>query len=191
LVAFLAAAGVDRDRLGRTLGGWIKMGMVGTVPAKGRTLLVGDAAGLVNPLQGEGIAQALGSGRAAAEAFLAAGAGGAAPAYMHQLARLYAPYAATTAPVTSWMIGHTRAESRLARLLCAPGVGRLVAGGWALYWNDLLDGAAPGWTRLVARAADGAGRLVTRRSADRRALQENLMARAAEQTPRPTASGTR
>ena len=44
------------------------MGMVGTVPAAGRVLLVGDAAGLVNPLQGEGIAQAMTSGRAAAEA---------------------------------------------------------------------------------------------------------------------------
>ncbi len=39
----------------------------GTAPAAGRVLLVGDAAGLVNPLQGEGIAQAMTSGRAAAE----------------------------------------------------------------------------------------------------------------------------
>ena len=36
----------------------------------GDGLLVGDAAGLVNPLQGEGIAQAMGSGRAAAESIL-------------------------------------------------------------------------------------------------------------------------
>ena len=42
------------------------MGLVGTRPADGKVLLVGDAAGLVNPLQGEGIAQALESGRAAA-----------------------------------------------------------------------------------------------------------------------------
>ncbi len=55
----------------RRLGGWLKMGMVGTNPARGRVLLVGDAAGLVNPLQGEGIAQAMGSGRSAAEAVLA------------------------------------------------------------------------------------------------------------------------
>ena len=48
------------------LGGWLKMGIVGTRPAEGRVLLVGDAAGLVNPLQGEGIAQALASGQAAA-----------------------------------------------------------------------------------------------------------------------------
>ncbi|HEY2429787.1 MAG TPA: NAD(P)/FAD-dependent oxidoreductase, partial [Acidimicrobiales bacterium] len=31
------------------LGGWLKMGMVGTIPAVGGVLLVGDAAGLVNP----------------------------------------------------------------------------------------------------------------------------------------------
>ena len=55
----------------RRLGGWLKMGMIGTVPAAGRVLLVGDAAGLVNPLQGEGIAQAMCSGRCAAEALLA------------------------------------------------------------------------------------------------------------------------
>ena len=52
------------------LGGWLKMGMVGTTPAAGRVLLVGDAAGLVNPLQGEGIAQAMRSGHAAATAIL-------------------------------------------------------------------------------------------------------------------------
>ena len=42
----------------RRLGGWLKMGIVGTTPARGRVLLVGDAAGLVNPMQGEGISQA-------------------------------------------------------------------------------------------------------------------------------------
>ena len=36
------------------LGGWLKMGLVGTRPAAGKVLLVGDAAGLVNPLQGRG-----------------------------------------------------------------------------------------------------------------------------------------
>ena len=38
---------------GLRLGGWLKMGMVGTPPAGGRTLFVGDAAGLVDPLQGD------------------------------------------------------------------------------------------------------------------------------------------
>jgi flavin-dependent dehydrogenase len=39
----------------RLLGGWLKMGLVGTRPTEGKVLLVSDALGLVNPLQGEGI----------------------------------------------------------------------------------------------------------------------------------------
>ncbi len=176
LEGFVAAAGLDPSGIGRTLGGWIKMGMVGTDPARGRTLLVGDAAGLVNPLQGEGIAQALGSGRAAAEAFLSAGADGAARVYKQELARRYAPYAATTAPVTAWMIERPAAVARLGRLLTAPGLGSVLAGGWALYWNDLLDGAPPGWPRRVARIADLSGRALTSRLADRRSVLASVSA---------------
>src|SRR5437588_671082 len=80
------------------LGGWLKMGMVGTVPGRGRVLLVGDATGLVNPLQGEGIAQAMASARAAAEAVLA-GPDQAATRYRAFLAATYAPYQSITAPV--------------------------------------------------------------------------------------------
>ena len=170
LPAFMAAVGIDPKSAGRTLGGWIKMGMVGTTPARGRTLLVGDAAGLVNSLQGEGIAQAIGSGRAAADAVLTVGADKAATVYRAELAHSYAPYAATTAPVTAWMLDRPGAVARLGRVLTAPGVGRLVSGGWGVYWNDLLDGARPGWSRRVARVADVAGRAVTARSADRRSI---------------------
>lgn len=170
LGAFVASAGLDPSRIGRTLGGWIKMGMVGTDPARGRALLVGDAAGLVNPLQGEGIAQALASGRAAAEAVLAAGADGAAERYRREIGRRYAPYAATTAPLTGWMVDHPRAVARLSRVLTAPGLGSLLAGGWAIYWNDLLDGARPGASRRVARVADRAGRVLTSRSSARRSV---------------------
>lgn len=180
LKTFVAAAGMDPSGIDRTLGGWIKMGMVGTDPAGGRTLLVGDAAGLVNSLQGEGIAQAMGSGRAAAEAFLSAGADRAASIYKTDLARRYAPYAATTAPVTAWMIERPAAVARLGRLLTAPGVGPLLAGGWAVYWNDLLDGAPPGWSRRVARLADVAGRALTSRVADRRSVLASVSAVAGE-----------
>lgn len=174
LPAFLAAAGLDTAPLGRVLGGWLKLGLTGTVPAAGRTLLVGDAAGLVNALQGEGIAQALASGRAAAEAVLAAGPAGAARRYRAEVAQRFAEYAATTATVSGWALGHPRVIAALGRLLTAPGIAPLVAGGWALYWNDLLDGAAPGRARTVARAASGAGHLATARATDRHQVRASV-----------------
>ena len=76
---------------GRQLGGWLKMGMIGTTPAAGRALLVGDAAGLVNPLQGEGIAQAMVSGHLAADAILSE-PGDAARLYRSRLATTHLPY---------------------------------------------------------------------------------------------------
>jgi menaquinone-9 beta-reductase len=162
---------------GARLGGWLKMGMVGTTPARGRTLLVGDAAGLVNPLQGEGISQALGSARAAAEAVVVAGPTGAAGEYRAALGRHYAHYAATTTPVTSLMLGRPRLISVVGRVLTAPGVGKAVAGGWSVYWNDLLQGAAPGGPRRSALVADRLAGVLTRASRDRRSVWDSVASR--------------
>ena len=159
---FVSTAGHDPVR--PTLGGWLKMGMMGTVPAAGRTLLVGDAAGLVNSLQGEGISQALGSGRMAAEAVLNAGPDRAAAVYRDSLAGRYIRHATTTAPVTAWMVDHPKLVAGLGRVLTLPGVGTALAGGWGIYWNDLLDGAAPGRARRVARLADLAAGAITART---------------------------
>jgi menaquinone-9 beta-reductase len=148
------------------LGGWLKMGMVGTTPGRGRVLLAGDAAGLVNPLQGEGISQALGSGRAAAEAVLA-GPGDAAGRYRRMLTTTYAPYQSITAPVHGALLTRPRAVAAIGRLVTAPGLGRAVAGGWSIFWNDLLEGAAPGPPRAVASAAAGVGRALTARGRTR------------------------
>jgi flavin-dependent dehydrogenase len=106
--------------------------MVGTRPEGGRTLLVGDAAGLVNSLQGEGISQALGSARAAAWALLSTGPGGPGGRYRNHLKRTYAPYASTTTPLTAAMLAHPRLVAVAGRLLTAPGLGRLLSGGWAV-----------------------------------------------------------
>ncbi|HEY3240940.1 MAG TPA: NAD(P)/FAD-dependent oxidoreductase, partial [Acidimicrobiia bacterium] len=151
---------------GDRLGGWLKMGMVGTTAGRGRVLLAGDAAGLVNPLQGEGISQAMGSGRAAAEAVLA-GPGEAAARYRRMLAATYAPYQSITAPVHGALLTRPRAVAAIGRLVTAPGLGRAVAGGWSIFWNDLLDGAAPGPPRTVASAAAGVGRGLTARGRTR------------------------
>ena len=92
-----------------TLGGWLKLGMVGTNPARGRVLLTGDAAGLVNPLQGEGISQAMTSGRAAAQAALADPAH-ATRHYRAYLANTHAPYHSTTAPAHRALLPRPRAS---------------------------------------------------------------------------------
>jgi menaquinone-9 beta-reductase len=151
------------------LGGWLKMGMVGTIPARGRVLLAGDAAGLVNPLQGEGISEALASGRAAAEAVLACPA---APAghYRSFLAQRYAGFHAANAAVQGALVRRATVVAAAGRLLTAPVVGRAIAGGWAVYWNELLDGAMPGGARNTAVLATAIARVATSRSGVRRSV---------------------
>jgi len=151
----------------RPLGAWLKMGLVGTTPAHDRVLLVGDAAGLVNPLQGEGIAQAMDTGRAAAEAILG-GVDQASDNYCAHLARHHLPYLSTTASVHRLLLRRPRLTAALTRGLTTPGVGRSLAGGWSIAWNNLRDGAPPSGAAAIAAAATGLGRVLSSRSSDRR-----------------------
>jgi geranylgeranyl reductase family protein len=144
----------------RRLGGWLKMGMVGTAPAHGRVLLVGDAAGLINPLQGEGISQALQSGRWAAEAILYS-PGAAADRYRARLGAAHVPYQRIAAALQGAVIHRPRVVSILTRLLTAAAHNETLAGGWALFWNELLDGAPPGAHRSVAATATRLGAVLT------------------------------
>jgi hypothetical protein len=139
------------------------MGMVGTTPAAGRVLLVGDAAGLVNPLQGEGIAQAMTSGRAAAEAIINE-AGSAALHYRRSLSRSHLPYHRIAAAGHHALVRRPRAASAAGRLLTAPVIGSVLADGWGVFWNELLEGAAPGSPRDVAAVTTWLGRAVTQPS---------------------------
>ena len=171
---------------GRRLGGWLKMGMVGTVAARGRTFLVGDAAGLVNPLQGEGIAPAMTSAAAAAEAILA-GPGSAAARYRHHLAAGPGRYASVAAPVHATAIaGSPRRVALLGRALTLPGVGAAIAAPWALTWNDLLDGAPPGPATLASRLTLAVGRAATVRSRVRRRLTHDLDDDSVDDWPSPS-----
>lgn len=166
---------------GPRLGGWLKMGMVGTVAAGGKVLLVGDAAGLVNPLQGEGIAPAMTSAACAAEAFLADPAT-AAVRYRRRLAAGPGRYAAVASPLHAAAItGSPRRVGALSRLLTAPGFGRAIAAPWALTWNDLLDGAPGGPTATASSLALRVGRLATSRSAIRRRMNVEFSANNIEQ----------
>jgi geranylgeranyl reductase family protein len=159
---------------GRRLGGWLKMGMVGTVAARGRVLLVGDAAGLVNPLQGEGIAPALTSAASAAHAVLT-GAGTAAERYRAELAAGPARHSLATAPLhVASISGSPGRVALLGRALTAPLLGRMIAAPWALLWNDLVDGAPDDGATRVARTALRVGRSVGARSAVGRRLDDDL-----------------
>ena len=159
------------------LGGWLKMGVVGTRPVAGRVLLVGDAAGLVNPLQGEGIAQAMTSGQAAAAAVLATeGRPGAATAdrYRAWLRAEHIPYQAIAASAQSTLLNHPTAISGVGRLLSLPVLGAALAPGWSIFWNELLDGARSGPGRTTAALATRVGRASTGRTRTSRWLDDAL-----------------
>jgi geranylgeranyl reductase family protein len=140
---------------GPVIGGWLRMGGTGTPPAAGNVLLVGDAAGLVNPLQGEGIGPAMVSARLAALAVLTDPAQ-AGRLYAEAIGDTFGGYLPGAAALQATMLRRPRAASAGVRLLTAPAVRRVVAGTWSLYWNGLVDGAAPrpsAWAaRLVQRA---------------------------------------
>ncbi len=167
---------LDRARvssLPRRLGGWLKMGMVGTTPAAGRVLLVGDAAGLVNPLQGEGIAPAMTSGRAAADAILS-DPGHAAARYRRQLAGDHLSYHRVAAAGHAALVPHPMAVAAVGRALTTPPVGRALAGGWGIFWNELLDGATPGRARTIAAVCTRIGGALTAATAPSRWLSTRL-----------------
>jgi menaquinone-9 beta-reductase len=141
---------------GPVMGGWLRMGGSGSPPAAGNVLLVGDAAGLINPLQGEGIGPAMVSARLAAQAVLDCPAN-PGPGYTQALAAAFGGYLPGASALQSLLLRRPRLASAGVRLITAPVVRRVVAGTWSLYWNGLVDGARPrpaAWTAaLVQRTA--------------------------------------
>ena len=146
---------------GSVTGGWLRMGGTGAPPAAGNVLLAGDAAGLINPLQGEGIAPAMVSARLAAQCLLAS-PGQAAAAYTEAVAAAFGGYLPGAAALQATLLRRPRLASAGVRLLTAPAVRRVIAGTWSLYWNGLVDGASPrpaAWTgSAVQRVASGLAR---------------------------------
>jgi geranylgeranyl reductase family protein len=158
--------------LTRRRGGWLKMGIAGTKPARGPVLLVGDAAGLVNPLQGEGIAQAMMSGRAAAEAILSGG--DVSARYHRYLSTTFGRFHATAAALHAMTLTRPRILSAAARTLTAPSVARVISDAWVLYWNDLIDGALPGWASRKAAAIDRLVGIITASDKTRKGVERVL-----------------
>ena len=70
MARYMADLGIDKSL--KVKGQFLPFGELRPVPGQGRVLLAGDAAGLVDPLTGEGIAYAMQSGALAARAVLEA-----------------------------------------------------------------------------------------------------------------------
>jgi geranylgeranyl reductase family protein len=115
-----AAHGVDLDALTGLHGRRLPMRRT-TAAANGRVLLVGDAAGLVDPLSGDGISEALLSARLAAEAILA----GDLARYETSLAAALDRYAQTSWKAKLVLDRHPRSAFEIARI---PVVWNVVAG---------------------------------------------------------------
>jgi geranylgeranyl reductase family protein len=83
---------IPEERIEGVRGYRLPMRRAGSSPASGRTLLVGDAAGLVDPLSGDGLYEAFLSARLAAKAVL----DGQLDSYARALARELGPHTAAS-----------------------------------------------------------------------------------------------
>ncbi len=126
----------------------LPMRRLGTPAGTGRVLLVGDAAGLVDPLSGDGMYEAFVSARLAATAILA----GDLPGYTTALSATLDRHAAASWAAKRALDRYPRTVFAAAR---APGVFDVVAG---LLCGDVAHpadarGAARGPLKLIARLA--------------------------------------
>jgi geranylgeranyl reductase family protein len=121
LARLARAHGLRADALSDVKGHRLPMRQPGAAPRAGRVLLVGDAAGLVDPLSGDGIYEAFVSARLAADAILA----GDLDAYATALSAALDHHAAA-----SWAAKRAMDRSAAACFWAArsPGVFNVVAG---------------------------------------------------------------
>ncbi|WP_298208262.1 geranylgeranyl reductase family protein [Ferrimicrobium sp.] len=143
------------------MGGWLKMGLVGTRVASDGVYLVGDAAGLVNPLQGEGIAAALMSASLCASVIDRWGVDGDA-AYRSAIDQHFRKFLATGYTIQRLALAHPKATRLAMQSLVR--VGRRserIASGWGIFWNDLTEHSGPQPGAFVAWSALTLGQSVT------------------------------
>ncbi|MCF1707324.1 geranylgeranyl reductase family protein [Tabrizicola sp. J26] len=153
---FLGGRDQDAARL-RPRGAFLPFGEVRPVPGMGTTLLAGDAAGLVDPITGEGIAWAMKSGQlaagAAAEALAGRGPEMALPRYRRAIAPICAEL--RRARALRWLFYQPMLQPAFLRLLA--GEPRLQRRYLALLSGE-ADYADLGWRALPRLAARMAGR---------------------------------
>jgi geranylgeranyl reductase family protein len=139
---------LDPATLSDVRGHRLPMRRLGTPAGRGRALLVGDAAGLVDPLSGDGMYEAFVSARLAADAILA----GDLPGYTAALSATLDRHAAASWAAKRALDRYPRTVFAAAR---APGVFDVVAGllcGNVAHPAD-ARGAARGPLKLIARLA--------------------------------------
>lgn len=140
--------GVDPAALRELRGHRLPMRRLGTPAGSGRTLLVGDAAGLVDPLSGDGMYEAFVSARLAADAVVSGDLDG----YTAGLSAALDRHAAASWAAKRAFDRYPRTVFGAAR---APGVFKVVAG---LLCGDVAHpadarGVARGPLKLIARLA--------------------------------------
>ena len=112
-------------------------------------------------------------GRAAAEAILGSPSD-AAENYRSRLAVEHLPFHRIAAAVHAGLVGRPLATAAVARLLAVAGSSDALSGGWAVFWNELLDGAPLNRHRSVANAVTQIGRVMTARGATARWFNAEL-----------------
>jgi geranylgeranyl reductase family protein len=158
----------------RRLGGWLRMGLTGTKVAAGNVLLAGDAAALVNPYQGEGISQAIESGRAAATTILRAPAR-AAQAYTSNIWDLFGRHEAPAAAIQTKTLRHLRIASAAGRMLTRWPLANLLAEPSAIYLGQLNEGAIPGRSLRTAKLIESFTNTITSRNKTRREIEASFV----------------
>jgi geranylgeranyl reductase family protein len=147
--------GIANDAVDSLRGYRLPLRRPGSVPARGRVLLVGDAAGLVDPLSGDGMFEALVSGRLATDAVLEllAGRADTVEPYAEALERAIGAHARASWQAKLALDRFPRLTFALLRL---PPVWRAVD---ALVRGDLAHpGEARGLARAPLRAVETLGR---------------------------------
>jgi flavin-dependent dehydrogenase len=157
----------------RRLGGWLRMGLAGTKVAAGNVLLAGDAAALVNPYQGEGISQAMVSGRAVATTIIKAPAR-AAQAYTANVWDLFGRHEAPAAAIQTKIIRHLRIASAAGHMLTRWPLANVLAEASAIYLGQLSDGATPGRLLRTAKRIESFTNTITSRSKIRRDIEASF-----------------
>jgi geranylgeranyl reductase family protein len=162
LDAYLRQLGIERPAESRVHGHVIPVDPRPDGFSRGPVLLTGDAAGLADPLLGEGITAAIRSGRLAAESVLAGGsdAASAGRSYDRALRREMLPELRSARFLAAVLYRWPRARNRLLRAFGGPfseALAEVIAG--RTTYRELLSSPGNYWKLLLARGrrrSDGA-----------------------------------